>query len=300
MMVNTMNDMSFPPVSPGQDVPVWNGRFFVQSSGTTRVLAYEVGESGWSDELTELHESATESGSHFIDVASRRHAVNELRRTLGSRSSSIMEVGCSAGHLLSDMRAALPHAELTGGDYTLGTLVKLGARMPDVPLVRFNLADSPLHSDAYDAMVLLNVLEHIEDDVTAVRHIARMLKPGGIVVIEVPAGPELFDDYDRELRHFRRYRLPGLCNVIEAAGLQIDRSNYLGALIYPAFYVAKKLSQSSPKQAGDREKHVTRAIGATSWFNPIGHAIMALERMLSRAVGFPRGIRCVVTARKPL
>jgi len=264
------------------------------------VLAYEVGESGWSDELTELHESATESGTHFIDVASRDHAIKELKRALGTKPASIMEVGCSAGHLLADMRRSLPNATLTGGDYTLGTLVKLGERMPDIPLIRFNLADSPLPSDSYDAMVLLNVLEHIEDDVAASRHIARMLKPGGFAVIEVPAGPELFDDYDRQLQHFRRYTLPGICGVIERSGLVVERRNYLGALIYPAFYFAKKLSQSRPRSASEREQHVANAIGATSRFNAIGHAIMSLEEAMSRAIEFPRGIRCVVTAWKPL
>lgn len=293
-----MNSVKFPPVSAGEEAPIWSGTGFLHHGQTTRVLAYEVADSGWSDELTELHESATESGTHFIDMASRRHAVNELKRALGSRSASIMEVGCSAGHLLADMRVALPNAELTGGDYTLGTLVKLGAKMPDIPLVRFNLADSPLQSDTYDAMVLLNVLEHIEDDVAAVQHIARMLKPGGVAVIEVPAGPELFDDYDRELKHFRRYTLPGLCKMIEGAGLKVERRNYLGALIYPAFYLAKKRAQSNPKPAAEREAHVAKAIGATSRLNPIGHAVMAIEEMISRAIEFPRGIRCVVTARK--
>src|SRR3979411_1354841 len=210
-----MNDMTFPPVSAGEDPAVWNGGAFVRSGTSTRVLAYEVGESGWSDELTELHESATESGTHFIDLASRGHAINELKRALGARPVSIMEVGCSAGHLLADMRRSLPNATLTGGDYTLGTLVKLGEKMPDIPLVRFNLANSPLPSNTYDAMVLLNVLEHIEDDAAAARHIARMLKPGGVAVIEVPAGPELFDDYDRELKHFRRYTLQNICSVVE-------------------------------------------------------------------------------------
>jgi SAM-dependent methyltransferase len=294
-----MDDMAFPPVSAGEDCPVWNGGAFVHSGRSTRVLAYEVGESGWSDELTELHESATESGSHFIDMASRDHAINELKRALGTRPVSIMEVGCSAGHLLADMRRSLPNATLTGGDYTLGTLVKLGEKMPDIPLVRFNLADSPLPSNTYDAMVLLNVLEHIEDDMAATSHIARMLKPGGIAVIEVPAGPELFDDYDRQLQHFRRYTLQGICGVVEQAGLVVERRNYLGALIYPAFYLAKKLSQSRPKSAADREAHVANTIGATSRFNAVGRAIMSLEEAIARGITFPRGIRCVVTARKP-
>jgi SAM-dependent methyltransferase len=294
-----MKDMTFPPVSAGEDPSVWNGGAFVRSGQSSRVLAYEVGESGWSDELTELHESATESGTHFIDVASRDHAISELKRALGARPASIMEVGCSAGHLLADMRRSLPNATLTGGDYTLGTLVKLGEKMPGIPLVRFNLAASPLPSNSYDAMVLLNVLEHIEDDAAATSHIARMLKPGGVAVIEVPAGPELFDDYDRQLQHFRRYTLQGICGVVEQAGLVVERRNYLGALIYPAFYLAKKLSQSRPKPAAEREEHVANAIGATSRFNAVGRAIMSLEEAIARGITFPRGIRCVVTARKP-
>ena len=294
-----MEDMTFPPVSAGEDVSVWNGGAFIRSGQSTRVLAYEVGKSGWSDELTELHESATESGTHFIDVASRDHAINELKRALGTRSVSIMEVGCSAGHLLADMRRNLPNATLTGGDYTLGTLLKLGEKMPGIPLVRFNLAASPLPSNSYDAMVLLNVLEHIEDDAAATRHIARMLKPGGVAVIEVPAGPELFDDYDRQLQHFRRYTLPGICSVVEQAGLVVERRNYLGALIYPAFYLAKKWSQIRPKSAAKREAHVANAIGATSRFNAVGRAIMSLEQAIEPTITFPRGIRCVVTARKP-
>jgi SAM-dependent methyltransferase len=294
-----MKDMTFPPVSVGEDPSVWNGGAFVRSGQSTRVLAYEVGESGWSDELTELHESATESGTHFIDVASRDHAISELKRALRARPASIMEVGCSAGHLLADMRRSLPNATLTGGDYTLGTLVKLGEKMPGIPLVRFNLAASPLPSNSYDAMVLLNVLEHIEDDAAATNHIARMLKPSGVAVIEVPAGPELFDDYDRQLQHFRRYTLQGICGVVEQAGLVVERRNYLGALIYPAFYLAKKLSQSRPKLAAEREEHVANAIGATSRFNAVGRAIMSLEEAIARGITFPRGIRCVVTARKP-
>src|SRR5260370_41537805 len=166
-----MSDLTFPPLSVGQDSPVWNGTEFVHSGKSSRVLAYEVGESGWSDELTALHETATESGTHFIDMASRGHAINELVRGFGSKPVSIMEVGCSAGHLLADMRRSLPNATLTGGDYTLGTLLQLGAKMPCSPLVRFNLAASPLPSNSYDAMVLLNVLDHIVDDAAASSHI---------------------------------------------------------------------------------------------------------------------------------
>lgn len=294
-----MNAMTFPPLKAGESPAIWNGSAFSIGDTTSRVLAYEVGESGWSDELTALHEDATEGGTHFIDMASRKQATDELKRVCGGRPTSILEVGCSGGHLLVDMQRELPQASLVGGDYTIGTLNVLGKKISGIPLIRFDLTKCPLPSESFDAVVLLNVLEHIEDDAAGLFHIARILKPGGSVVIEVPSGPELFDDYDRQLQHFRRYTLDGMCSVVENAGLEIEKRNYLGALIYPAFRIAKMRSRTRPKPATETKAHVENAIRSTSRFNFIGHAIMRTEALLHKAIEFPKGIRCIVTARKP-
>ena len=66
---------------------------------------------------------------------------------------------------------------------------------------------------------MLNVLEHIEDDNEALMQAKRILKPGGILVLEIPAGPHLYDIYDKFLRHFRRYNLSGLTNQLQGIGL---------------------------------------------------------------------------------
>jgi len=113
----------------------------------------------------------------------------------------------------------MPHAQLIGSDYVRGPLEEVARRLPDVPLLQFDLVKCPLPDASVDVVVLLNVLEHIEDDVGAVRQLARILKPGGAVVIEVPAGPHLYDVYDKVLMHYRRYRLSGLKRLLRAAGL---------------------------------------------------------------------------------
>ena len=277
----------------------WDGDHFDIDGEFHRVLVYGVGPSGWTDDLTQLHEEATDSGSHFIDRASRTCALRALQKAFANNPATILEIGCSGGHLLRDMQQAMPQARLMGGDYTLNTLHQLAPKIsPAIPLIRFDLTQCPLPASSVDGVVLLNVLEHIEDHEAAMRHLARIIRPGGQVVIEVPAGPELFDDYDRELLHFRRYTLESLTDLIEQAGFEITSKNYLGALLYPAFRLSKRRSQSIQRSEVDRAHHVQKAIEATSRFNWFGSALMAAEAVLAPLITFPKGIRCVLSARR--
>ena len=289
-----------PPVRPGEAPPVWTGRDFQIGDERVPVVAYDAGPSGWSDALTELHEDETASGTHFIDVASRKRAVDHLARHGLAEAASVMEVGVSGGHLLVDIRHRFPDATLVGTDYTLGTLLALAPRAAGVPLIRMDLTRSPLPDDAVDAIVLLNVLEHIDDDQAALHHCWRMLKPRGFVVIEVPAGPGLFDDYDRELMHFRRYSAPELRHKVEAAGFVVAEQSFVGCLIYPAFWASKKFSRlrAKPVAVDAGSSRVRTAIRATAKANGTGHWLMKVEAALAKRVPLPFGIRCVIVGRK--
>ncbi len=69
-----------------------------------RILTYPVEASGWTDELTDLHETHG-AGTHFVDKASRRLAVSLLKRCLANSRPTIIEIGVSGGHLLRDLKA---------------------------------------------------------------------------------------------------------------------------------------------------------------------------------------------------
>lgn len=277
----------------------WTGNAFDVDGESVRVLAFAVTPSGWTEELTRLHEDAGGS-DHFIDIASRTHAIDETVRVAGSAPSMIVEIGCSSGFLLRDLMARLPDHFFLGADYTYGTLEALGAHLPAVPLVQFDMTHCPLPDAFADVVVLLNVLEHIEDDEAAIAELFRITRPGGSVIIEVPAGSSLFDVYDRVLLHHRRYDMSALLARLRNAGFRIERKSHLGFLLYPAFYVSKRLNQLRYRAASDIDERalISHMIAATRRTSRLLGFVMTCERAMRRYMYIPFGIRCLVTCRK--
>jgi SAM-dependent methyltransferase len=290
-----MVDFPWPPLPGTAEKPVWNGRGFAVAGRALPFLAYSDERSGWTGELTAFHE-AHGGQAHAIDVASRERAVAELGRHALREDAVVLEVGASSGYLLKELRARLPRASVIGADCFPDSLARLARETPDLPLMQFDLVRCPLPDGCLDAVVLLNVLEHIEDDLEALRQVRRILKPGGIAVIEVPAGPHLYDFYDKELKHYRRYAMAGLRTSAANAGLRVVSASHLGFFAYPPFYLVKKMNQRSPE--GGREK-TAREIEETR-DNLLLKAAFRLERALASAVSFPFGIRCVMTCEKVL
>jgi SAM-dependent methyltransferase len=281
--------------------PIWTGAGFRVGERTCAVLDYEAGTSGWSEELTEFHEATAGDGAHPIDVASRRRARNALRRHLSvpAREAVLLEAGCSSGFLLGELIEDWPDSLVIGSDYILGPLQRLAERMPALPLLRFDLVKCPLPSSSVDAVVLLNVLEHIEDDASALGQVARVLRPGGVAVLEVPAGPHLYDVYDKYLQHFRRYRLAQFSSLVERTGLRVVDGSHLGFTLYPAFaWVKRRNRRLLDAPAEVQRAAVERSITASAR-GPLLQWATALEERIARRMRYPFGIRCVVTAVKP-
>jgi SAM-dependent methyltransferase len=287
------------PADPSRQV-CWGGEAFQVDGKRERVLAYEIAQSGWTEELTRLHKVEA-GGDHFIDIASRADALNEVKRVTGQAPRVVLEIGCSSGFLLRELQQQLRGHILIGADYTIGTLESLGRKLRDVPLLRFDLTRCPLPDAFADTIILLNVLEHIEDDGAAVAQLFRIVKPGGAVIIEVPAGSSLFDVYDRVLLHQRRYDMGSLLTRLRTVGFQIERSSHLGSLLYPGFYISKRLNQwrYAAGSSKDEQETVRRMIVKTKNSGTLLGAVMKIERALDKHFSLPFGIRCLATARKP-
>ncbi len=141
------------PLDPG--VVQWTGeQFLIGGRRVCRVLCYDWQASNWSEELTRLHEE--ECGAHHpIDLASRWLAVRTLRRWNAQPEPVVLDVGCSSGYLIEELRVAMPGALILGADYLPELLERVALRLRGVPILQFDLRRCPLPDESLDAVTCL-------------------------------------------------------------------------------------------------------------------------------------------------
>jgi len=286
---------AFPPTEQDSERPNWSGDAFVVGGQRTAVLEYSENFEGWSDGLTSLHEVAV-GHNHPIDVASRKDALVQIQRFVSLPDAVIVEIGCSSGIFLGELVKNFPAATVLGADVVKEPLYRLAEKLPGVPLIRFDLLKCPLPDKIADVIVMLNVLEHIEDDVAALKKVFNLLKPGSYLVMEVPAGPRLYDSYDAELCHFRRYSAKELQQKLEKVGFTVIRRSHLGFIMYPAFCAVKlinkwRLPRKNTSLVGDQASRTS----ASLWVR----LAMKLESSYLIHISLPFGIRALAVAQRP-
>lgn len=253
-------------------------------------------DANWSDELEALHVES--SRDHFLDVWTRRALLDSIARPA---HEVIVDAGCSSGYLLEDLRRAYPRATLVGVDLVAGGLRRAHALVPDARLLLADVCDLPLEDASADAIVSANLLEHVPDDEAALRELHRVLRPGGVTALVVPAGPGTYDYYDAFLGHERRYARGELAAKARAAGFEVIFETHLGTLIFPGFWVVKKLNRRrhADPSPDRRRALVERDIRRTTNSRAGAFATRVEQALLRRAVRLPFGIRALTVLRRP-
>jgi len=293
----TLLPFDLPSIVHDGPIPKWDGEFFKVGNDSISVLEYSTNLSGWNDNLTSFHEEAAQE-NHFIDEASRQHAIDQIHQYVKIDKPVILEIGCSSGYMLKALREEKPNAVIMGADVVHQPLLDLAKNLKTVPLLRFDLVHCPLPDNSVDVIILLNVLEHVEKDATAFAQIQRILKPGGVAIIEVPAGPDLYDVYDKILLHYRRYELSQLCELAQTAGLNILKKSHLGFFMYPGFWAVKKRNRRFMKEAEALQKQQVEQNIRSTGSSRLLKQCMQLELALGKKISYPFGIRCLLTCQK--
>jgi ubiquinone/menaquinone biosynthesis C-methylase UbiE len=290
------------PIPPGyNENPIWMEDGFKIGTEKVTILKYTQCDVGWDASLTDFHEKEVEAGNYYIDRASRLHACSELESIKKNQNLTILEIGSSSGYLLRDVKRIFPDTFLIGSDCISEPLINIAHSLSGIPLIEFDLVECPLPDNYVDVVIALNVLEHIKDDETALRQIYRILKPGGYAIIEVPANQKLYDFFDEQLKHFRRYHLENLCDMARKSNFSIIKASHFGFFIYPAFKIVKLWNKRKEMSTRSYDKnHVKKLIHMGGIFNDyLLYYVMLFELFLGKFIRYPFGIRCLLTLQKP-
>lgn len=169
-----------------------------------------------------------------------------------------------------------------------------GARRGRGRNLRYDVTEQrPDMLGGYDVVVLYDVLEHVDDPVRFLESLARHLKGGGHLLVNVPALPSLFSGYDVAAGHLRRYRRSSLRAEARPAGFEVRDVRYWGMTLVPLLLLRKLLlaGRSGPEaiRAGFRPPR--------PWVNAALLALMRAETAVVRRP--PLGTSVLLAARKP-
>ena len=183
--------------------------------------------------------------------------------------ASVLEIGCGWGTNLEALEAE--GYQITGLDISRRALDRLDRphrRLIEADL-SLGLPDSVL---AYDCVLALDVIEHIDDDHQAVRDLVRLLNPSGRVIISVPALPELYSEFDAVQGHRRRYTGQSLRGCLEGAGLIVEDILWWGQWMVQPLRARKRHRRGRP---GDTSVDVyKRYLALPPWPAPWAMRIM--------------------------
>jgi len=196
-----------------------------------------------------------------------------LRRYF-AEAKSFLEIGCGTGFVLSGIRRAFPALKLSGSEIFTKGLDFARRRLPEIELFQMDACRIPFDSE-FDVIGAFDVLEHIDDDETALAQMFQATKPAGGIMVTVPQHPFLWSRVDDYSFHKRRYTRKELVNKLTHAGFRIVRITSFASFILPLMMISRLKSKRSKED-----------------FDPLAEyqILQHLNRILEKTMGLERGL----------
>lgn len=210
-----------------------------------------------------------------------------LRARLAGRPARILELGCGSGNVLEALRdlgqtvGMEVNPEMVAAAGAAGLDVRPGA-LPDDLVVPPGWAD---------VVLLLDVIEHLDDDLAALAAARRALAPGGLLMVTVPAYRWLWSGHDLALGHRRRYTARELAGRVERAGFRVAHRSYFNTLLFPGIALVRLWK----RRRGDTRHDLRRP---PEPLNRLLTWLFALERLVVPLVRLPFGTSVLLIARR--
>ena len=228
--------------------------------------------------------------THWWFVARRNILRSLIQRVVQPpKDAKILEIGCGTGHNLA-MLGEFGRVEASELDDTARKLAtdRLGRKIEAAALPDLSM----FPESRYDLVALLDVLEHVSDDSAALAAIRTRLKPGGKLLVTVPANPWMWTAHDAAHHHHRRYTKGQLAEEARKAGYAIDLLSPFNTILFPLIAGVRAVGKLTGRESADDAMPPKR-------LNSLFQGLFGFESGLIGRVPMPFGVSLVAVLRRP-
>lgn len=225
-------------------------------------------------------------------AARARLAISLLKAEGFAPPATLIDVGCGWGVNLQALEAA--GYQVVGLDASREILTLIDD--PRRRLIQADLTQPfPETHGRYAGGLMLDVLEHLDDDRAALQRVAPLIEPGGTLIVSVPALPELFSEYDEMQGHRRRYTRDALQRAFEDSGFSVKAMHWWGAWMVPILKVMRKRGANQQSPPKTYSHYLRIPPWPVPWLMRGFYDIEAMQPVLSR---LPIGTSLIAVAKR--
>ncbi len=226
---------------------------------------------------------------HWWFVARRRILLGVLERNLDLKGGlQILDAGCGGG---ATMESLCRYGSVRGIDISEEAVEYNRGRGREVILG--SIERMPFADNSFDLALALDVIEHVPDDLQALRELFRILRPGELLLVTVPALQMLWSAHDVSNVHYRRYTLGELRGRVETAGFEVVTATYFNSILFPLILVFRWLQRLRPRSTASDLTEVPQPL------NTLLTGVFSLEKPFVGRIKLPFGVSALCFARKP-
>jgi len=214
------------------------------------------------------------------------------RHFKGGKSNRSLDIGAGTGSTLEFLRKFGPAYGVEFSTVAIHMLRQRGLNS----IVRSDAENPmPFKSDTFSIVTCLDVLEHLGNDSGLIEEMVRVCKPGGLILITVPALRFLWSRHDEALHHKRRYTKKQLLNQVVSPNCSVIKASYFNAFLFVPIVAVRKLESF---WKNDKEAKSDFFVPIPEWMNRFLYFLYTTELKCLRIANFPFGVSIVMIVQK--
>jgi SAM-dependent methyltransferase len=215
---------------------------------------------------------------------------DQISKAFKYTSMNILDAGCGTGLNLKYLQTCGCSIGLDISEDALRF-----SRIRGLPSLVCGSADRlPFKNNVFDLVLALDVIEHIEDDKSAIKEFYRVLRTGGSLIVTVPAFMSLWSEHDLAVHHKRRYARPEICDLLRSGGFKIERASYWNLFLFLPVFAIRHIR----RLLNSEHKRQTDLVELPSIINGFLLGLLGLERSMIGQFNLPIGISIICICKK--